>query len=169
LNSLEIPKEPDVPPNIIQRANEGKLCFFLGAGVSRLIGCKGWKEVAINLVDKCFELKCVNYREKESISGINDPKKIITICYNILCNKGYKDIFFDQIEDSLKADSSLCNTRNVYKELSLLPAIYLTTNIDTNFDFAFKNGVVFDEKDFNPNNIFFDKLYKIHGTINQRN
>lgn len=132
-----------------------------------MIGCKSWKEIAASLVDKCFELKCINFKERESILSISDPKKIITICYNILCNKGHKDVFFKKIEESLEANASLCSTRNIYKELSLLPAIYLTTNIDSNFDFAFKNGIVYDEKDFNPNNIFFDKLYKIHGDIHQ--
>jgi len=173
LNPPEIPKEPNVPQNILQRANEGKLCFFLGAGVSQLIGCKGWKEVATNLIEKCFELKCVNFRQRESILALNDPKKIITVCYNILCSKDHKDIFFERIEQCLQTNSALCETQNIYKELSvlpsLLPAVYLTTNIDTNFDFAFKNAVVFDEKDFNPKNIYFDKLYKIHGTIEQRN
>ncbi len=172
LSSLEIPEEPNIPENIIQSANVEKLCFFLGAGVSRLIGCKGWKEVAANLIEKCYKLECINYRIKESIIGINDPKKIITICYNILCDKGHKQAFFETISQCLDTDSELYKNQNVYIELSTLlsqiPAIYLTTNIDSNFDFAFKKSdIVIEEKDFNPKNIFVDKLYKIHGTIEQ--
>ncbi len=174
MNSLEIPKEPDIPENILQSANAGKLCFFLGAGVSRLIGCKGWKEVAANLIEKCFELECINFRQKESILGITDPKKIITICYNILCDKGFKEAFFGSIGLCLQTNSEFSKNQNVYTELSFLPsqipAIYLTTNIDTNFDFAFKkSNIFFEDKDFNPNNIFVDKFYKIHGTIEQPN
>ena len=174
MNSLEIPKEPDIPENILQSANAGKLCFFLGAGISRLIGCKGWKEVAANLVEKCFELECINFRQKESILGINEPKKIITICYNILYDKGFKDAFFEGIGSCLQTNAEFFKKQNIYNELSSLlsqiPAIYLTTNIDTNFDFAFKKtNIVIEEKDFNPKNIFVDKLYKIHGAIEQPN
>lgn len=170
---VDIPQEPEVPKNILQRANDGKLCFFLGAGISRLLGCKSWKEVANNLVEKCFTLKCINFRQRESILVINDPKKIITVCYNILCSKGYKDAFFEQIEQCLHVNATLLENQNVYNVLSdlpaILPALYLTTNIDQNFDSAFKGSIYFDEKDFTPDNIFLDKLYKIHGSIEQRN
>jgi hypothetical protein len=154
---------------MIQKINEEKLCFFLGAGVSRLIGCKGWKEVAANLVEKCFTLNCINYRQKESIIRIGEPKKILTICYNILCGKGFADHFFKEIEESLKPEPTLLSNHNLYKELSGIPAIYITSNIDTNFDAAFKDGIVFDEAEFNPKNIFRGKLYKIHGTIEEKN
>jgi hypothetical protein len=173
LDSATIAKEPEVPKNILQSANDGKLCFFLGAGISRLLGCKGWKDVANNLVEKCFELKCVNFRQKESISVINDPKKIITVCFNILCSKGHNDVFFNQIEQCLHANASLLETQNIYRVLSdlpaVLPALYLTTNIDVNFDSAFQGSVFCEENDFSPDNIFPDKLYKIHGSIERRN
>jgi hypothetical protein len=65
----------------------------------------------------------------------------------------------------LEPDPVKLSDYNIYEELSLLPAVYITTNIDTHFDSAFKDGIVYDVRDFNPSNIFLGKLYKIHGTI----
>jgi hypothetical protein len=163
--SIRIPDLPDVPPEIIKKINERKLCFFLGAGVSKLIGCNSWKEVSTQLVEKCSEMKCIDYKRKESILRINEPKKIITICYNIMCKSGKEALFFEEIKHSLKPDAAKLSNYDIYEELSLLPAIYITTNIDTHFDSAFKEGIVYDVRDFNPSNIFLGKLYKIHGTI----
>jgi len=161
----EIPEEPDVPKEILEKANEEKLCFFLGAGVSKLIGCNGWTEVAANLAKKCFMKEHINYKQLESILRINDPKKIITICHNILCKMDSANDFFEEVKESLKPDPDLIKDYNIYKELSEIPAIFITTNIDTHFDFAFKESIVYKEDDFNPQNIFRGKLYKIHGTI----
>lgn len=160
-----IEKEPDVPPEIIRKINENKLCFFLGAGASKLIGCKGWTEVATSLAKKCFKLKYINFKKLESILRINDSKKIITICYNILSKEGSTDGFYNEVRESLKTDSYLLNKYNIYAELSDIPAIFITTNIDTHFDSAFNERIVYKEEDFTPTNIFRDKLYKIHGTI----
>lgn len=168
LMSGKIPQVPDVPPELIERINEEKLCFFIGAGVSKLIGCMGWKSVASNLVERCFKKGCINYKRRESILGINNPKKIITICYNILCDAKLKNDFFDVIEDALKPNPELLRQFNVYNELSGISAVYITTNIDPNFDTSFTNRIVYKEDDFDPANIFRDKLYKIHGTINDR-
>jgi hypothetical protein len=168
LSSNDIPRTPEVPKKIIQRINEEKLCFFLGAGVSRLIGCKGWTDVAVNLVEKCFKLNCINYRQKESILKINEPKKVLTICYDVLHKAGFDDGFFEEVKKSLEPEPGLQGSHNLYNELSGIPAIYITTNIDTHFDSAFKDGIVYKEDDFNPKNIFRGKLYKIHGTIEDK-
>jgi hypothetical protein len=165
----EIPKEPKIPPKLVQKINEKKVCFFLGAGVSRLIGCKGWSELAKSPVEKCYKLDCITYRQRESILRINEPKKVLTICYNRLREKGLDSEFFDEISQSLEPDPELRVSHNLYEELSDIPAIFITTNIDTHFDSAFKDGIVYEEADFNPKNVFRGKLYKIHGTIGDRN
>ena len=164
----KIPAEPDVPEEILDQANKKKLCFFLGAGVSKLIGCKGWSEIAINLARKCFRKKHINHKQLEGILRIKDPKKIITICYNILDEKGSTNDFFKEIKTSLKHDKDLIKKYNIYRELASIPAIFITTNIDTHFDFAFPERIVYKEDDFNPKNIFPRTLYKIHGTIKNK-
>jgi len=168
----DIPEVPKVPEDILQRAREGKLCFFLGSGLSKLLGCKGWKDLSNNLTEMCFERNYINFRQKESIMAINEPKKIITICRNIFRDNHHENDFYKQIKKCLKTNKAY-ETQNIYKVLSelfgIIPALYLTTNIDRNFDSTFPGSVLFTEKDFSPNNILPDRLYKIHGTIEHPN
>lgn len=163
----KILEEPGVPPQLLEKINDEKLCFFLGSGVSKLIGCKGWKETASILIEKCYQLGCISFKKKDSILKIDNPKKVITICYNLLCKSNHEKEFFSEIEKALSADSDLIKKFNIYDELKGISAIYITTNIDNHFDGAFGNRIVYKEQDFLDTNIFPDKLYKIHGTIDR--
>jgi hypothetical protein len=167
--SFEIAGLPDIPTELLERINEKKVAFFLGAGVSRIIGCGGWKSLASNLVEKCFKEKLINYKVRESILRIEDPKKTTTICYNILERNGARAIFFDEIRKALTPNPDLLANCNVYSELSGISAVYITTNIDTHFDSTFTNRIAYRITDFKPENVFRDKLYKIHGTIEDEN
>ncbi|MCX7727460.1 MAG: hypothetical protein N2053_11510 [Chitinispirillaceae bacterium] len=51
---MEIQPIPKIPQKIIEAVDNDKLAVFIGAGVSRLIGCKGWDQLAQNLVEKCL-------------------------------------------------------------------------------------------------------------------
>jgi len=44
---------PEVPPEIFEAVNNDKLAIFIGAGVSRLVGCIGWDQLAKELIDRC--------------------------------------------------------------------------------------------------------------------
>ena len=50
------PVQP-VPKEIVEAVNNETLAVFIGAGVSRLIGCMGWEQLAQNLVNRCFSIK----------------------------------------------------------------------------------------------------------------
>ncbi|MBF0539272.1 MAG: hypothetical protein HQL03_13570 [Nitrospirae bacterium] len=50
---------PDLPVEIIDAVDNGTLAVFIGAGVSRLVGCLGWDELAKNLVERCCERKLI--------------------------------------------------------------------------------------------------------------
>ena len=87
-----IEKLPEVPAGIIEAVNNNNLVVFIGAGVSRIIGCMGWRELAVNLINVCFDTQdkdntgtCINFKEKESLLQESDHKKVITICID--CNK----------------------------------------------------------------------------------
>ena len=64
-------KIPPIQKEIIEAVNNENLAVFIGAGVSRIIGCMGWDELAQNLVNKCFSIKkkdgslFINFKEKE--------------------------------------------------------------------------------------------------------
>ena len=168
--SPNVPSLPDIPPELLEKINEKKVAFFLGAGVSRLIGCLGWKALGSRLVEKCFKERYINYKKMETILEIDDPKKIITICQNILKENDKSGArFIEVIKSSLEADSDLLANCNLYRELAGISAVYITTNIDTHFDPAFMDRIAFRENEFTQDNILRDKLYKIHGTIQDQN
>jgi hypothetical protein len=173
-----IDKTPQVPNEIVEAVNNETLAVFIGAGVSRIIGCMGWDELARNLVNRCFSTKkrddsgstCINFKEKETLIKNKDHKKTITICYHILKNNGFEEIFYEELEKSLKADEKLLKSQNIYDELYRLRGLFITTNADEHFDSKFEpTRIVYKEGDFNPSNIDRTKLYHIHGSILDRN
>ena len=164
-----IDKIPPVPQAIIDAANEKNLSIFVGAGVSKLVGCPRWSELASQVVDKCFKTKCINYKQRERLSQDTNYKKTITVCYHLLAKKGFKNEFFDELQQSLKGNDDLIKNQNIYKELAGVPALHITTNIDEHFDkFFLKERIVYRADDFDPKRIDRDKLYHIHGSIIDR-
>jgi len=97
-----------LPKQIVDAVNSDTLAVFIGAGVSRIIGCKGWDQLARNLVDRCYlhpnsdGNPCINYKDKDTLLQYIDRKKTITICHNNLVTNGAKHLFFDELEKSLK-------------------------------------------------------------------
>jgi len=167
-----IPKIPKVPKEIVEAANNKTLAVFIGAGVSRLIGCMGWDQLARNLVNRCFSTKkedgsgLINFKEKETLIQNKDPKKTITICYHLLKKNDSEDVFYEELKNSLEADEKILKSQNIYDELYHLRGLFITTNADEYFDIEFEpTHIVYREGDFNPLNINRNKLYHIHGSI----
>ena len=105
---------PDLPIEIKEAVNNGTLAVFIGAGVSRLVGCEGWDELAKKLVERCYKDKYFNFREKEALSRITDQKKTITICYNVFKSSNNEDIFFEEMNKSLK---EMYVSKSAFKEI----------------------------------------------------
>lgn len=167
---------PELPKEIKEAVNNNRLAVFVGAGVSRLIGCMGWDQLACNLVNRCFTTKkedgygLINYKEKETLLQNIDHKKTITICYHLLEKNGFESIFYEELEKSLKADKDLIKSQNIYDELYRLRGLFITTNADEHFDNKFEQTrIVWSEKDFDPFKIDRTKLYHIHGFIKDKN
>lgn len=162
----EIELIPDIQKEIIEAINQNKLVIFLGAGVSRVIGCKGWDDLATSLVDLCFNKKLIIFKEKEGILRLKDNKKIISICHYIL-KKEHEELFYKKFFEALKADNDLIKEQNIYKELSEIPAIFVTTNADEYLSENFREKqVVF--RDFKADEIDISKVYHIHGKVTDR-
>jgi len=172
---ITIPKIPLVQKEIFEAVNNRTLAVFIGAGVSRIIGCKSWDQLAQNLVDKCFLTKknggsgLINYKEKETLIQSKDHKKTLTICYHLLKENGFENIFYEELENSLKADKELLKSQNIYDELYYLRGLFITTNADEHFDSKFElRRIIYREGGFNSSNIDRNKLYHIHGSIKDR-
>ncbi|GAV23531.1 SIR2 family protein [Carboxydothermus pertinax] len=167
-----IPKIPELPDKIKEAVNNRTLAVFIGAGVSRLIGCMGWDQLARNLVERCYSTKkkngsgLINFKERETLFKDKDPKKTITICYYLLKENDFEDIFYEELKESFKAKEYLLKSQNIYKELYRLRGLFITTNIDNHFHRYFEpTRIVYKEDDFTPSNIDINKLYYIHGCL----
>ena len=172
----EIHPIPTIPNEIINSINDDNLAIFIGAGVSRQRGCIGWDELALKLIEACYKSRknnskrCINYKEKETLSNIKDHKKTITICYSILKENNLEHVFYTHLENALKPNDELSNTLNIYNELSQIPALFITTNADELFDNKFhESRIQIQLRQFNISNIDKQNLYHIHGSIREKN
>lgn len=172
----EIPPIPELPTQIIEAINDNRLVVFIGAGVSRLIGCMGWDQLAKNLVNKCYDTKkqdgskCISFKEKETLLQENDYKKTITICYGILKENGFEEDFFTEFDMALEDKPELSNTNNIYDQLANIKAVFITTNADQHFDrkYFFEERILYKVEYFDPRSIEPRKLYHIHGRQRDR-
>lgn len=130
-NIKDIPDIPKVPNGIFSAATSGKLILFIGAGVSRIIGCPSWKTFALNYLKYLYENKCINYYEYENLSKL-DARKLLSICRKILEEK--KNVQPPDIKYLLKGDESLNEKYKIYESLYAFNGIYVTTNYDDNLD-----------------------------------
>lgn len=164
----KITTNPEMPKEIEKAINENKFIIFIGAGVSRLVGCISWNELACRLIEECYkkkdekEKRLIDYRERELLLQLNDAKKQITIAKNILKN----DDFYRIMEESLKINK---NKNNVYEYIKELNGVCITTNADKALDEYYEEkNIKYRDKDFNANGISKIYLYKIHGTIDKK-
>lgn len=160
---------PKVPDEISDAVNKGTLAVFIGAGVSRLVGCQGWDTLARNLVSKCHSEDIINFREKETLSQITDHKKAITICYHLFNNNHLADVFYEEMNRALKEGTDIENP-NIYDDIYRLRGLFITTNVDTHFDRLFNPpNILYRVSDFREDRLDSTNLYHIHGSVTNRN
>jgi len=165
---------PEVPEAIIDAINQDKLVVFLGAGISRLIGCDSWEKQSEHIIEKCSKLNdgngnsIINESQKKNLLNNFDPKKRITICSALLNESGFGDEFYDLLKSTVTADEEKTEKYNVYNELIKFRALFITTNFDEYFDRHFiPERIAYTPEKFaqKPDR---NKLYKIHGTISEK-
>lgn len=123
---------PDIPHEILDASSRGKLIVFIGAGVSRIIGCPSWKEFALKHLDHLFEKRAINYYEFSKLREM-DPRKLLSICQKIYKEKQLPP---KHIGDLLQANKESLKKYPIYDDLYAFNAIYLTTNYDVYLDEA---------------------------------
>jgi|ERR1035437_1846282 hypothetical protein len=167
----EIPPIPEVPLEIFEAVKRDKLAIFMGAGVSRLVGCLGWDELANKLVDRCFKelkngsnQKLITFKEKETLLSLGNQRKIITICHKLLVKESKEQVFYEEMEKALRY-KQIVEEPNIYSDLAKISALFITTNADEHFDSKFQTNIKYLEEDFLSANINKDTLFHIHGSI----
>jgi hypothetical protein len=163
-----ISRIPEVPDEIRDAVNSGTLAVFIGAGVSRLVGCQGWDTLARNLVERCHSEGIINFKENESLSQIPDHKKKITICYNLFNNNHLADVFYEEMNRALREGEDI-ETPNIYDDIYRLRGLFITTNADTHFDRLFNPpNILYRDSGFREDRLDSTNLYHIHGSIRDR-
>lgn len=167
-----IDEYPEIPLQIIEAYNQKKLVIFIGAGVSRLVGCKGWDDLARDLIERCYNTQSeiseslINFNIKSKLSNISDHRKIITICKKLLEKVGKVDAFFEVLEKALDVNDESGKSNLIYENLFSLQAKYVTTNADNKFSRLFEEiNVIRDPRLINNRELKERELLHIHGSF----
>lgn len=170
INYEEIPLVPNLPKDIIEAIEEENLAIFIGAGVSRLAGCKGWNHLANSLVNTCYDNSLINFKEKDILLNNSDQKKVITMTFEILKDSDLTEIFYKKMEESLKFNEEPnLENESIYLDLFKMRGLFVTTNADKLFHNMFENeNIKYKSSDLTPEGISRNNLYHIHGLISDR-
>jgi len=167
----QIPNIPDINnyTEIKDAVNTKKLAVFIGAGVSRIIGCKGWDQLAKELIEMCYTTekdgkRLIDKNYKDVLLKDNDHKKQISITYDIFERDNFEEIFYQTMYNALKCNPDKKKKFNIYKEIYGLRGFYITTNADKHMhEFFQSDRVRFRDEHFDSHDINTNYLYHIHG------
>jgi len=162
-----IEKIPNIPQEILTSIKNENLCFFIGAGLSMLVGCPSWKELSDNIVDLCSSFDLITDQENHGLKKENNLKRVITKCYKVLEKDKKLNEYYTLVYHLCQGDPFKVNSHNAYDELLKFHSLYISTNFDIIFARKFlSDRVYYQIEDFNSENIYNDALYQIHGSLN---
>jgi len=133
----DIPEIPDIRSDIYDAAVQGKLIVFIGAGVSKIVGCPLWQEFARLMLKDLYERECINYYEFKNLKINQDSRKLLSICKKIYKEKNIELLDFKPIFQGTKDKKRKYG--KIYEDLYAFNAIYLTTNYDIFLDQVLNN------------------------------
>lgn len=114
---------------LFRAIKEKQLVVFYGAGVSRIAGCKGWVDLANEIINS---LPIYSFIQKDELKNIalHDPRKAISICYHQAQKEKKLEEYYEAIKKALKPKDT-----NKFKEIHKLifdldALFYVTTNVD---------------------------------------
>ena len=112
---------PDLPEEIQQAALDGDLVFFVGAGVSMLVGLPSWERLAWQVLEDLRKEGHLNYSKVEQLKSL-DPKKLMSIAELMA-----KENMVSYLAKYLTCDEG---DRDVYSYLNKIGCPCVTTNYD---------------------------------------
>ena len=161
----------------------GKLCLFIGAGISNLAGCPTWTELCQAII-KDEQIGTNDFQYKESLKKETDNKKLLTVIYKLFEDKREdkeeaKKSFFNIIKTHLESKEKKHDQekdKNIYKIIQKLQNVLkITTNADKVIDKYLKGLREVTYKDFTSDKLpliensssrnKLNQLFKIHGTV----
>jgi len=167
---MAIPEMPVPPFEIFDAIDRDSFCIFIGAGISRLLGCSSWRELCTSIIDECLSRGWISKPVRDAYLIEDDKKRVLNNCYIKFLEFQEIDRYFEIINDSCKGRTELVTSYNIYDELKKVPSKYVTTNFDLIFSNKFHaDSVVYNNEEFNSNDIKREVLYQIHGSLNDNN
>jgi len=156
---------PELPEVIRYAINKDNLVVFIGAGVSALVGCKRWPDLAKHLAEECFKKGIINFSEKEQLKNDHDHLKVISVAYKLLKEKNHKDHFYHELEKALEPNYKK-GCEDIYDRLWKFGGAFITTNADKCFHKNFfPENILVRPEIFESEGIKRRRLYHIHGFI----
>ena len=148
---------------VMQAFKERKVIFFLGAGVSRLEGIKGWDDFANTLIKKAFPL----FKEREELLRAElSSKEKITIAYEKFIADDRLKEFNEEFKKALEPDPNVKHI-GIYETLSKFNVNFLTTNADLLFENVLGQELCHTDFDanklINNTHISRNQLFYLHG------
>jgi hypothetical protein len=119
----DLSHHPELPQEIIDAAEDGKLVLFVGAGISKICELPNWAELADKVVSRLVDQDAIDYWEQEQLRVL-DPRTKLSIA-SIICKQ--KKLEFDLgslLQPSPKSKSS------IYSVLNAMGCPCITTNYD---------------------------------------
>ena len=114
---------PELPKELKQAVLDGELVIFVGAGVSRLLGCPSWDGLADLVLENLARSEIISFGIVQRLKTL-EAKKKLSIAVQIASDKSYS-IDYKLL---LKHD----NTKSkIYSYLNSVGCAYVTTNYDT--------------------------------------
>lgn len=172
-----IPDIPSFPPGVEPGQ---RIAFFLGAGTSRLIGCPGWDDLAVQLagVARSDDVG-FNHQDGSLLTGIADNKMRIGLIEGHYHERGKHVLFRKRFAELVDPDETHDPRRRAFrKNISLFrtiaefsnlspEALFITTNADVRFN---KGGSIFSTEIIVPGQkidaIQHGRcLYRLHGSL----
>lgn len=148
---------PRLPKEIIDAYEKNNLAIFVGAGISRLMGCMGWDEMANKLINAV----CSPAMANQIISSSLSSKEKITIAKRMAEKEDKTAKFWEIFHEALLPKSE---KDNIYSKISQIDTLFLTTNCDgllvKEFPFSYTTDCT-KEKYFSQTNESF--VYCLHG------
>ena len=123
---------PKFEENILKAFENRKLVFFIGAGVSRIMGIMGWEDFSAFLIKHAFP----DFKDYSAVlRDVPSSKERITIAYKKFEQEDRLDEFYQYFGQGMTPNQKVFESKeNIYKILNRFEAIFLTTNADNLFE-----------------------------------
>jgi len=115
------------PDQLIDRVKEdyekGEFVVFIGAGISRLMGCMGWEQLAKELIFGAFQ----PIAREQVLGAVKNSKELITIAYRQFDHDKNLKGFYKIFDKAFKVNK---RAKNIYEIIRELNCRFVTTNCD---------------------------------------